>query len=130
MSLDLRQGVMTLVAVAALSLSCHGESPLAVCEGVERGKATIPDTTTIKVGSASIAIAGAVWGACVGTAGYNVPPPPDFIWTTSDSSIATVTSLDSGVARIHGRAPGHAVIRPLYATGGDSPSSVTVTVVP
>jgi len=88
---------------------------------------TRPDTTTIKVAAATIAIAGATYGGC-----EQGPPPPDFAWTASDSTVVRVTALDSIHARIIGLRPGVAAVTPRYRhdPARASPPPVTVTVVP
>jgi hypothetical protein len=88
-------------------------------------KPSVPDTTTIKVGAATIAIAGDAYGGC-----ETKPPPADFVWTSSDSTVAMVTALDSIHARIQGKRPGHATVTPAYRSGHPGPSGVAVTVVP
>jgi len=115
--------IVSLYLLAALaSLSCRGD---VVCPAILRGRLTLPETTTIKVGASSIAIAGASWGGC-----ETGPPAPDFVWKTSDSSIASVLPLHSLHASIQGRHPGVAIVTPTYRSGRSSPSSVEVTVVP
>src|SRR5262249_54387437 len=114
-----------IVSAAGALLACN--SPVTVCPAILYMKPTVPDTTTIKVGAATIAIAGAIWGGCdLG------PPPPDFVWASSDSSIATVAALDSVHARIQGRRPGIALIQPTYRVAKPvrQPDPVRVTVVP
>jgi len=108
----------------AAAAGCGG-SPTVVCPGILESKSTVPDTTTIKVGASTIAIAGATWGGC-----ETGPPPPDFIWRASDSAVVSVTALDSIHARIQGLRPGIATVTPSYRSGRIAPSSVKVTVVP
>jgi hypothetical protein len=112
--------------VLAAAAGCH-DGPTVVCPAILYMASTNPDTTTIKVGAATIAIAGSTWGGC--EAG---PPPPDFIWKNSDSGVVRVTALDSIHARIQGLRPGRAVVTPIYQHDltRASPPSVTVTVVP
>jgi hypothetical protein len=112
-----------LLGAALLGVSC--DSPVVVCPAILYLKASVPDTTTIKVGAATIAIAGATWGGC-----ETGPPSPDFIWKASDSAVVAVIALDSIHARIQGRRPGVATVTPTYRTGREAPPPVVVTVVP
>jgi hypothetical protein len=51
------------VAGAAIALAACS-SPTTVCAGVQIVRSTLPDTTTIKVGAATIAIGGESYGWC------------------------------------------------------------------
>lgn len=108
----------TLVLVAACG------SPT-VCPLILELRLTVPDTTTIKVGAATIAIAGESWGGC-----ETGPPSHDYFWNASDSTVVAVTALDSIHARIQGLKPGRAVVTPTYRTGRSVHSATSVTVVP
>jgi hypothetical protein len=112
-------------AVVMIALVGCGDSPMVVCPDNLIQKLTLPDTTTIKVGASTIAIAGASWGGC-----ETGPPPPDFVWITSDPAVATVVALDSVHARIQGIRPGTAIVTPTYRTQRAAPRGVSVTVVP
>ena len=120
----MRVGVV-LLAIGFGTVLGLGCGDITVCPAILHLKPTIPDTTTIKVGAATIAIAGATWGGC-----EDGPPPPDFVWKASDSSIVSVTALDSIHARIRGLRPGVAIVTPAYRSGRLAPPAVTVTVVP
>lgn len=114
------------IVVAALFeiIGCNADR--ITCPAILHISLTRPDTTTIKVGAATIVIAGAAWGGC-----ESGPPPADFVWTVSDSAVARVTPLDSLHASVLGRRPGVAVITPRYRDSTRvPPPSVTVTVVP
>jgi hypothetical protein len=55
-----------VIAIAGTTvgvLSC-ADSPTVMCPAILYQKLTVPDTTTIKVGASTIAIAGASWGGC------------------------------------------------------------------
>jgi hypothetical protein len=58
------------------------------------------------------------------------PPARFYAWHAADSSIASVTSIDSIHARIVVLRPGHTLVIPTYVGGGDALDPVTVTVVP
>ena len=109
--------------LAAATLGCSNVPT--VCPAILVAKPTLPDTTTINVGASTIAIAGATWGGC-----ETGPPPPDFVWQASDSTVVSVTTLDSLHARIQGLRPGTATVTPFYRSSRFAPSSVKVTVVP
>jgi hypothetical protein len=114
----------TLVGAFAIG-GCN--EPTVVCPAILSIGVTRPDTTTIKVGAATIAIAGDTYGGC-----EHAPPPPDFSWSASDSSVVRVTALDSLHARIQGLKPGFAIVTPHYQHDPEraSPPPVRVTVVP
>jgi hypothetical protein len=114
-----------VLGVPIVAAAGCGDSSIVGCPAILLLKTTLPDTTTIKVGASTIAIAGATWGGC--EAG---PPPPDFVWKTSDSTVVSVAPLDSVHARLQGRGPGKATVTPIYRSGREAPSPVTVTVVP
>ena len=113
------------IVFAALVVAGCGDSPSVVCPAILHLQPSVPDTTTIKVGAATIAIAGATWGGC-----ETSPPPPAFIWKASDSAVVSVVALDSIHARIQGRRPGVATVTPTYRSGREAPPPVVVTVVP
>src|SRR5262249_31474810 len=98
--------------------------PITVCPAILHIKPTVPDTTTIKAGASTLAIAGATWGGETG------PPPPDFVWKVADSTVVSVVPLDSVHARIQGLRPGRSTVTPTYKTNREAPPPVTVTVVP
>jgi hypothetical protein len=116
--------VIAIAGISVGALSC-GDLPNVVCPEILFQKPTIPDTTTIKVGASTIAIAGASWGGC-----ETGPPAPDFVWKTSDATVVSVTPLDSVHARIQGLGPGVATITPTYRSERSAPPPVRVTVVP
>lgn len=118
-----RLAVALVVALTAVA-GCR-DSPTTICPAILYIKPTVPDTTTIKVGAATIAIAGATWGGC-----QSGPMPGDFAWQASDSTIVSVTALDSIHGRIQGLRPGHAVVTPIYRDGRPAPTPALVTVVP
>ena len=89
---------------------------------------TIPDTVTIKVGAATLALAGEDYDICVGEPEH--PPPHDYRWMSSDSAVAVVAPIDSIHARITGRRTGSAHITVAYANGGRQVGSIGVVVVP
>jgi hypothetical protein len=111
-----------LSIVAAVACT---DSPVTVCPAILYFKPTVPDTTTIKVGASTIAIAGATWGGC-----ETGPPPPDFVWKVADSTVVSVVPLDSVHARIQGLRPGTSTVTPTYKTSREAPPPITVTVVP
>lgn len=117
-------GACCALALAAWAGGCR--DAVAICGGLEYLGRTQPDTTTIKVGAATIAIAGQAYGTC------GAPPARDYIWQISDSSIVAVTPIDSIHASILGLRPGRATVRPAYRAGGDSQfiNAASVTVVP
>ncbi|HXT16162.1 MAG TPA: hypothetical protein VN706_11070 [Gemmatimonadaceae bacterium] len=117
----LSAAIVVVLAVAA-GVSCS--DPVTVCGGVEVIGLTIPDTTTIKMGASTLAIAGDDYGTC------SPRPARDFIWSVSDSTVVSVTPLDSVIASIHALRPGHAAITPRYRASGIPVPSVGVTVVP
>ena len=116
--------VWAIVFGAVVAVGCS-DSPTVVCPAILHLKPSVPDTTTIKVGAATIAIAGATWGGC-----ETGPPRPDFVWKASDSAVVSVVALDSIHARIQGRRPGMATVTPTYRDGREAPPPVVVTVVP
>ena len=113
-----------LVFALGAAVACR-DAVVGVCPAILYIKPSLPDTVTIKVGASTIAVAGATYGGC--EAG---PPPPDFVWRTTDSTVVLVVALDSIHARIQGRRAGRAVVTPAYRTAREAPSAVTVTVVP
>jgi hypothetical protein len=119
-----RQYAAMLVTIA--SFGCT--EPTSVCAGLERAAPTLPDTTTIKVGTSDIVVAGQGYGICLGEPEH--PPPRAYWWNTSDSTVVAVTPIDSIRARITGLRTGKATVTPEYRAGGDRLSSVDVTVVP
>jgi hypothetical protein len=118
-----RLAVVLAVGTAAVA-GCR-DLPTVACPDILYLKPTVPDTTTIKVGASTIAIAGATWGGC-----ETGPPPPDFVWKASDSAVVAVTALDSIHARIQGLRPGRATVTPVYRNGRAAPPPAVVTVVP
>ena len=116
---------MALLAVMLLLFVGCRDGPTVVCPAILYVKPSVPDTTTIKVGASTIAIAGAAYGGC-----DRGPPPPDFVWTVSDSTVVVVTAIDSIHARIQGRHPGQAIVTPTYRSQRPGPTGVAVTVVP
>jgi hypothetical protein len=112
-----------LIPPALVLLAACG-SPT-VCPLILELRLTVPDTTTIKVGGATIAIAGESWGGC-----ETGPPLYDYFWSASDSTVVAVSALDSIHARIRGLKPGRAVVTPIYRTGRSVHSATSVTVVP
>lgn len=117
--------ILSVSAAAGILASACSATPT-VCAGVEYIRPTIPDTTTIKVGAVTIAIGGESYGSC------HSEPARLYVWTSSDSTIASVAALDSIHAEIRGVRPGRAVITPAYLNpdGGDLLEPVRVTVVP
>lgn len=114
-----------LAASIVTAVSCS-DSPTTVCPAILYFSPSMPDTTTIKAGASTIAIAGATWGGC-----ETGPPPPDFVWKSSDSSVVSVVAFDSIHARIQGLRPGKAIVTPTYRSGRPpSPVPVAVTGVP
>jgi hypothetical protein len=122
-SLVLRGAAFVLAAGMVSAIGC--KDAIVTCPAILYLQPTIPDTTTIKVGASTIAIAGATWGGC-----ETGPPPPDFVWRASDSTVVSVLALDSVHARIQGLRPGKSFVTPTYRSGRASPPPVTVTVVP
>ena len=99
-----------------------------VCAGLQRVEPTLPDTVTLKVGAAAIAIAGQSYGFCRG-----VPDEPRvrlYSWRISDSTVVAVSPIDSIHARITALRPGAATVTPAYRAAGPELSSVRVMVVP
>jgi hypothetical protein len=117
--------IATLFTTALLVATGCRESPTVVCPAILYLKATVPDTTTIKVGASATAVAGSAYGGC-----DRGPPPADFVWKISDSAIVSVVSLDSIHARIQGLRPGTATVTPVYRSGAVGPDGVRVGVVP
>lgn len=111
-----------LSILAVIVTACS--SPTIVCGGLQFQRQTLPDTTTIKVGAATIAIAGDSYDTCAG------PPAHQYVWNVSDSSVVKVAPIDSVHARITGLRSGRATVTPVYAAGGDALSAIAVTVVP
>ena len=122
---DLSAFSLAVVAVGVLT-SCR--EPVTVCAGLERYAPTMPDTSTIQVGNSIAALAGVSYGFCVGAPEH--PPPRQYIWASSDSSVVLVVPIDSMFARITGLRPGRAMVTPRYQSGGDALSPVNITVVP
>lgn len=118
------KALVPIFAAAVVVILACADSPVITCPSILYVKKTIPDTTTIKVGAATIAIAGAAYGGC-----ETGPPPPDFVWV-ADSTVVSVAPIDSIHARIQGLRPGKTTVTPTYRTAHDEPSAVTVTVVP
>lgn len=114
--------LLSLPLLAALA-GCN--DPITVCPAILYFRSTIPDTTTIKVGASTIAIAGDTWGGCDAE-----PPPRAFRWKNSDSTVVKVTPLDSLHARIQALRVGRAVVMPDYGPSFTEPVTLTVTVVP
>ena len=119
----------TLIAIlGASALVACADSSTQPCILAATVRPTRPDTATIKVGAATIAIAGAEWGAC-----DNGPPAAEYVWKNTDSTIARVTPIDSLHAQILGLRPGLAVVTPFYRNSALAIAplgGVTVTVVP
>ena len=97
---------------------------MSVCTVQALVRPTTPDTTTIKVGASTIAIAGESVEPC------HAPPTRDYLWRVSDSTVISVEAFDAIDARIRGLRPGTATVTPTYRTSGIALSSVQVTVVP
>lgn len=128
MTNHLRTVVVALAAMGVAEIAAVACSdPVTVCPATLKVSNTIPDTTTIRVGAATIAIAGSVWTGC-----GSAPLAADYIWKTSDSTIVRVTPIDSTHASILGLRPGLATVGPHFQhdTVGINPSAVRVTVVP
>lgn len=117
--------VLTAVAISGL-VACS--APPTACAGVGRESPTLPDTVTIKSGAATIAVAGESYGVCLGEPEH--PPPRNFVWTSSNETVATVVAIDSIHASIVGRSPGTATVTPSYVSDGGQLRAVQVTVVP
>src|SRR5437660_1110653 len=94
-------GIFSLVAC----LSCS--DVIRVCAGVAIVRRTIPDTTTIKVGASTIAIAGEDYDSC------GPVPPRVYDWHVSDSTVVTLVVIDSFDILIIGRRVGNAVVTPV-----------------
>lgn len=114
---------LTGVLVAATNCSEYTGCPSSLLL-----KATLPETTTIRVGTATTATAGETRLGCE----QDSPPVPDFTWKTSDSSVVSVTMLDSIHGRILALRPGSALVTPVYRRDPTQPTPppVIVTVVP
>lgn len=115
---------VSLAFIVIASLTACSDNRVTVCGGVEIVSPTLPDTATIKVGAATIAIAGVSYGSC------GPPPARQYVWRISDSSVVTVDVIDSIHVWITGRRVGHAIVTPAYRSGGDPLGGVTLTVVP
>lgn len=103
-------------------------SPTSICAGLGRVSPTIPDTVTLKMGAATLALAGEDYDICAGEPEH--PPPHNYLWISSDSTVAAVAPVDSIHARIIGRRIGSAHITVTYANGGRQVGSIGVVVVP
>ena len=112
----------SLVVLGLASQACR--DVVSVCTVTAVVRLTTPDTTTIKVGASTIAIAGEQIEPC------RAPPARDYLWRISDSTFISVEAFDSIYARIRGIRPGTATVTPTYRTSGIAVSSVHVTVVP
>lgn len=115
-------------ACLAVTLVTACSSPTRVCAGLGRVSPTIPDTVTIKVGAATLALAGEDYDICLGEPEH--PPAHNYLWTSSDSAVAAVAPIDSVHARITGRRTGSAHVTVAYANGGRQVGSIGVVVVP
>ena len=115
-----------LVALAFSFAGCHDS--VTTCAGLERVAETVPDTATIRVGASVAVLAGQSYGFCVGEPEH--PPPRQYLWLISDSSVVSVSPIDSIQARITGLRVGRAVVTPRYVIGGDMIAAATITVVP
>lgn len=113
------------IVITAAATACSEEI---TCAGVQYIRPTLPDTTTIKVDAATIAIAGESFGSC-GTPSSDAPPR-QYVWHVSDSAVVAVAVIDSIHVRLVGLRVGRAIVTPAYRAGGDPLGSVTVTVVP
>jgi hypothetical protein len=113
---------ISILVGARLATACQGDK---VCPLSLIARLTIPDTTTIKVGASTVAIAGEEYGTC----GGEVRPARDYLWLPTDSTIVSAKPLDSIHARIQGLRPGRTLVRVRYRTGVFV-SPVDVTVVP
>ena len=106
----------------AVMLVTACSSPTSVCAGLGRVSPTIPDTVTLKVGAATLALAGEDYDVCVGEPEH--PPAHNYLWISSDSTVAFVAPIDSIHARISGRHAGSAHITVAYANGGRQVGSI------
>lgn len=114
-----------LFCVAAIACADNANIP---CAGLPVQMISMPVGPSIRVGESFVATAGFDYDSCSGKA--SSPPPRQFVWSSTDSTVAMVVATDSIHARVTGVRAGAAMIVPTYRSNQRSLFPIRVTVQP
>jgi hypothetical protein len=108
-----------------VAVAC-GDKRITVCAGLGIVGPSIPESTSIRVGEAFLATAGADYDTCLGEP--SMRPISRFSWHASDSTVVAITIIDSTHANVLGVRAGTTTITPQYLTTGRTVSPIHVVV--